>query len=100
MIELLKNGYAVRGSLRNLKKADRVKHFIEQHVDPNGNLEFCQLDLLSDEGWDAAVSGCDLVMHVASPFVSAIPKDENELIKPAVEGTLRALTAANIDFHL
>ena len=39
--------------------------------------------------WD-----CDYLMHVASPFVIEDPKDENELIKPAKEGTLRALNAA------
>jgi len=40
------------------------------------------------------MEGCDFVLHVASPFVVKVPKDENELIKPAVEGTLRALKAA------
>jgi len=40
------------------------------------------------------MEGCDYVLHVASPFVVKVPKDENELIKPAVEGTLRALKAA------
>jgi redox-sensitive bicupin YhaK (pirin superfamily) len=33
-------------------------------------------------------------LHIASPFVVKVPKDENELIKPAVDGTLRALKAA------
>jgi dihydroflavonol-4-reductase len=33
-------------------------------------------------------------MHTASPFPIASPKDENELIRPAVDGTLRALKAA------
>ena len=40
------------------------------------------------------MEGCAYVLHVASPFVIAEPKDENEMIKPAVEGTLRALNAA------
>jgi len=34
-------------------------------------------------------------MHTASPFPIASPKDENDLIRPAVEGTLRALNAAH-----
>jgi dihydroflavonol-4-reductase len=78
-----------------LSKADKVTAAIRKQVDPNGNLEYVELDLLKDEGWDDAVQGCDFVMHVASPFISRIPKDENELIKPAVEGTLRALKAAH-----
>ncbi|MCG8332562.1 MAG: aldehyde reductase [Chitinophagales bacterium] len=94
-VELLKQGYAVKGSIRNLSKAQKLTNLIEKHVSPNGNLEFCELDLLKDDGWEAAVADCDFVMHVASPFFSKVPKDENELIKPAVEGTLRALKAAH-----
>tara|TARA_B110000037_G_scaffold196172_1_gene233163 strand:- start:1593 stop:2597 length:1005 start_codon:yes stop_codon:yes gene_type:complete len=89
-VELLKNGYTVRGSVRNLSKEQEVR----KGIDAKNNLEFCELDLLSDQGWDKAMEGCDYVLHVASPFVIAEPKDENEMIKPAVEGTLRALKAA------
>ncbi|WP_412985347.1 SDR family oxidoreductase [Pontimicrobium sp. IMCC45349] len=94
-VELLKKGYAVKGTVRNLYKAQKLTKTIEKNIDINGNLEFCELDLLNDDGWDEAVADCDFVMHVASPFFSKVPKDENELIKPAVEGTLRALNAAN-----
>jgi dihydroflavonol-4-reductase len=92
--ELLKKGYAVRGSLRSLSKSDEVINGIAKEIDPKGNLEFCELDLMKDAGWDKAMEGCDFVLHIASPFVVKVPKDENELIKPAVEGTLRALRAA------
>ena len=94
-VELLKKGYLVKGSIRSLSKAQKLTETIEKYVRTNGNLEFCELDLLSDNGWDEAVADCDFVMHVASPFFSKVPKDENELIKPAVEGTLRALKAAH-----
>lgn len=93
-VELLKNGYKVKGTLRNLSKEDEVRKGLAKVIDPGDRLEFCQLDLLSDEGWEAAMTGCDYVLHVASPFVIAEPKDENEMIKPAVEGTLRALKFA------
>jgi dihydroflavonol-4-reductase len=92
--ELLKKGYAVRGSVRSLSKTDEVVNGIKKEIDPKGNLEFCELDLMKDAGWDKAMEGCDYVLHVASPFVVKVPKDENELIKPAVDGTLRALKAA------
>ena len=92
--ELLKKGYAVRGSVRSLAKTDEVVKGIAKEIDPKGNLEFCELDLMKDAGWDKAMEGCDYVLHIASPFVVKIPKDENELIKPAVDGTLRALKAA------
>jgi len=93
-VELLKKGYAVRGSVRSLSKTDEVINGIKKEIDPKGNLEFCELDLMKDEGWDKAMEGCDYVLHIASPFVVKVPKDENELIKPAVEGTLRALKSA------
>jgi len=93
-VELLKNGYTVRGSVRNLSKEQEVRKGIAKVIDAKNNLEFCELDLLSDKGWNKAMQGCDYVLHVASPFVIAEPKDENEMIKPAVEGTLRALKAA------
>ena len=92
--ELLKKGYAVRGSVRTLAKTDEVVNGIKKEIDPKGNLEFCELDLMKDAGWDKAMEGCDFVLHIASPFVVKVPKDENELIKPAVDGTLRALKAA------
>tara|TARA_B100000795_G_scaffold225955_2_gene181824 strand:- start:778 stop:1794 length:1017 start_codon:yes stop_codon:yes gene_type:complete len=92
--ELLKNGYAVRGSLRSLYKSDEVKKGIKTVVDVKDNLEFCELNLLKDKGWNDAMKGCDYVLHVASPFITREPKDANELIKPAVEGTQRALKAA------
>ena len=50
-------------------------------------------DLMSDAGWPAAVAGCEYVLHIASPFPSTVPKDENELIVPAREGALRVLRA-------
>ena len=34
------------------------------------------------------------MLHVASPFPSTVPKDENELIAPARDGALRVLKAA------
>jgi dihydroflavonol-4-reductase len=92
--ELLKQGYAVKGSVRSLSKTGDVTRGIETVIDPNGNLEYCELNLMEDKGWQEAMQGCDYVLHVASPYIGKEPKDENDLIKPAVEGTLRALKAA------
>jgi dihydroflavonol-4-reductase len=65
----------------------------EGGADPSA-LEFVEADLLSDDGWNAAVSGCVYVLHVASPFPEGVPKNADELIVPAREGTLRVLRAA------
>ena len=93
-VELLNNGYRVRGTLRSLARSAQVKGVLAKHADTS-RLEFAEADLESDAGWDAAVAGCTQVLHVASPFPATQPKDEQVLIRPAVEGTLRVLRAAN-----
>ena len=91
--ELLKRDYEVVGTVRSPSKADATRTAISA-VAPVDNLRFAEVDLLSDEGWDDAMQGCTYVIHVASPFVLAEPKDENDLIAPAVEGTRRVIGAA------
>ena len=49
---------------------------------------------MQDQGWDEAVSGCQFVLHLASPFPLEIPNDEQALIRPAVDGTVRVLAAS------
>jgi len=91
--ELLRAGYEVVGVVRSPSKADSTR-FALAKVAPVDRLRFVKADLLSDDGWDEAMSGVTFVMHVASPFVLAEPRDENELIAPAVEGTRRVVAAA------
>ncbi len=92
--QLLNAGYIVRGSVRNEAKANSVRETLSATKIDTQNLSIVTLDLMSDRGWDAATSGCDYVMHVASPFVIANPKNADEVISPAVNGTLRMLKAA------
>ena len=94
IFELLSNGYQVKGSLRDLNRKDEVRKSLGKNFH-NNNLDFCKLNLLNDEGWDDAVSDCDYLFHIASPCFIKEPKNENELIIPALEGTLRALKAAH-----
>ena len=42
---------------------------------------------------NSAVKDCTFVIHVASPFPMEDPKDEMEVIGPAVEGTRNVLEA-------
>jgi dihydroflavonol-4-reductase len=91
--ELLKQGFEVVGTVRSPAKAEAARAAIS-NVAPVERLSFREADLLVDEGWDDAMEGCTYVLHVASPFVMAEPKDENELIVPAVEGTHRVIGAA------
>jgi len=93
ILRLLKEGYAVRGSVRTSDRADAVRTALEPHV-ASDDLSFATLDLCSDDGWDEALEGCTYLLHVASPFPSTRPDNEDDLIIPARDGTLRALRAA------
>lgn len=94
-LQLLNAGYTVRGSLRNLQRADKVRDTLSKAGADVARLEFVSLDLMRDEGWAAAMAGMRYLLHTASPFNLDMPKDKMELIGPAVGGTERALNAAN-----
>lgn len=93
-LALLKAGYRVRGSVRDLSKTEGVRAALAKAGADMNQLEFVTLDLNSDAGWDKALEGVRYLQHTASPFVTSMPKDKMELIRPAVDGTRRALTAA------
>ncbi len=57
-------------------------------------LEFAVTDLMRDEGWAEAMRECEYVLHIASPFPGGPPRDEDELVRPARDGSLRVLRAA------
>lgn len=98
IVQLLDAGFRVRGSVRSLERADAVRRDVVGALsdadDLTDRLEFAALDLERDEGWDEALRGTDALLHTASPFPLDQPRDRQELIRPAVEGTRRALRAA------
>ena len=95
ILQLLKDGYTVRTTIRSEKRKGDVLTMLKNGgVEPGNQLSFIIADLSYDEGWTDAVKNCDFVLHVASPFPMIQPKDENDLIIPAKEGTLRVLRAA------
>ena len=94
VVELLRRGYGVRTTVRDKSREPAVRARTESEVTAGDRLTVLAADLRSDEGWDEAVRGCDYVLHVASPFPPVQPKDPDELIVPAREGTRRVLRAA------
>lgn len=92
-LQLLQAGYRLRGSVRSAAKGEKVRATLARHGADVGRLEIVTLDLEDDAGWDAAMAGVRYLQHTASPFVTTMPKDRNDLIRPAVEGTERALSA-------
>lgn len=99
ILQLLEAGYDVRASVRQLSRGKDVKatlaNYTSDVINLDEKLEFVTLDLQKDEGWHDAMQGMDILLHTASPAPATQPKDENDLIKPAVDGTLRALKAAH-----
>ena len=92
--QLLREGWAVRTTVRSLSREAEVRAGLGRIVDAGANLAFVAADLNSDAGWAEAAAGCDFVMHVASPLPLANPKDDDVLVRPARNGALRILKAA------
>jgi dihydroflavonol-4-reductase len=94
IVELLRRGSVVRATLRDMSKAQAARTTIASAGVPVERLSFLSADLTSDKGWDAAMMGCDYVLHVASPLGRDAPRDRDALVEPARDGTLRVLRAA------
>jgi nucleoside-diphosphate-sugar epimerase len=96
LIQLLAAGHNTRATVRDLKRESDVRAMLRQGGagEVGERLTLSPADLNADAGWAEAAAGCDYVLHVASPFPSTVPRDENELIAPARDGALRVLKAA------
>lgn len=92
--EFLRRGHNVRGTLRNMGKADGVRAAVTRLGADASRLSFAVADLTSDAGWDDAIAGATAVVHTASPFPISQPDDPDDVILPALDGTLRVLRSA------
>jgi len=99
ILQLLDAGYNVRASARSASREAELIATLTPHLASGTTLEgrfsVVAADLTSDAGWDEAVAKCTYVLHVASPIFLKVPKDENEMIVPARDGTLRVLRASS-----
>lgn len=93
-LALLNAGYRVRGTVRDAQAGRAVADTLARHGADVSPLEFVVADLERDDGWDAAIAGCDYVQHLASPFPIEAPADRESLVPAAREGTLRVLRRA------
>ncbi|MDN5286452.1 MAG: hypothetical protein JWR38_2726 [Mucilaginibacter sp.] len=95
ILQLLQSGYTVRTTVRSLNKKDKVLEMMKNGgINSFEKIEFMEADLTDDKNWADAVKGCTYVLHVASPIFLRLPKHEDEMVRPAVDGTLRVLRAA------
>lgn len=95
ILQLLEQGYRVRSTIRSLAREGAVRAVLgEAGMTEGDKLSFVAADLMHDKGWAEAVAGIDVVLHLASPVQPGHVANENEVIVPAREGTLRVLRAA------
>ena len=92
--ELLNSGWSVRTTVRSVEKAKAVRASIGAIASNASEIQVVEADLLSDAGWSKAAVGAHYALHVASPVPVTDPKNDDELIRPARDGTLRVLKAA------
>ncbi len=91
--QLLKQGYAVNGSIRSPEREEEVFQALQKNNTSTEHLNLFTFNLTDDEGWDEGIAGCDYLLHVASP-ISISTKDEEFFVGPAVAGVNRAMKFA------
>ena len=95
VLKLLAAGHTVRATVRDTRREPKLRAMLKAAgADPGARLTFVAANLESPDGWAEAAAGCEYAHHVASPFPPKLPRHEDELIRPAREGTLRVLRAA------
>lgn len=95
ILQLLNRGYQVRTTIRSITSKDKIYEMLKNGgIADFSKIEFVEADLTADKNWLEAMLGCDYVLHIASPIFLRLPKNEDEMIRPAVDGTLRVLKAA------
>lgn len=95
ILQLLERGDRVRATIRSTAKEPAARDVLTRAGMTSGeSLEFVAADLTRDAGWAEAMTDIDVVAHVASPVLPGHVTDENQVIAPAREGTLRVLRAA------
>ncbi len=92
--KLLDEGLTVHAAVRNPENNSKVGHLKEMAAESKGSLKLFKADLLTPNAYKAAMEGCELVYHTASPFSSSVKDPMAELIKPAVDGTENVLNTA------
>ena len=93
---LLEDGINVHATVRNPGDDRKVGHLRRAAEHARGRLDLFKADLLQEGAFDAAMAGCELVFHTASPFVlSGIDDPQRQLVEPAVTGTRNVLHAAD-----
>jgi len=90
---LLDRGHTVHGTVRDLEN-DQKTTPVNALEGAKDRLRLFEADLLDGDSFDETFNGCDIVMHVASPYVIDVEDAQRDLVDPAVHGTRAVLLAA------
>jgi nucleoside-diphosphate-sugar epimerase len=93
--KLLEEGFTVHATVRNPENKSALKYLDAIAAKSNGKILYFKADLLTDGAYDAAMTGCELVFHTASPFTSKIKDPQKDLVDPALKGTRNVLGSVN-----
>jgi FlaA1/EpsC-like NDP-sugar epimerase len=92
MAFLKHGGFSIRGTLRNKSDPKKFNEVLKAFgKDYLSTIELVDMELMDVPSIQRAVKGCDYIVHSASPNPSKAPKDEQSVIRPAVQGTVAIL---------
>lgn len=94
--KLLEQGHTVHATVRDLNKKHSFTHLEKIAQETSGTLKLFKANLLENGSFDEAMQGCEIVLHMASPFVVTNYKDAvKDIIEPAILGTENVLNSVN-----
>ncbi|KAF6750714.1 D-lactaldehyde dehydrogenase [Ephemerocybe angulata] len=99
---LLARGHTVKAVVRSAEKGASLKRDLLKHINEEGGkkddsiaVEFIVIpDIIKDGAFDEVILGVDAVVHSASPLPNTSFTDPQDMIQPAVDGTVGVLKSA------
>lgn len=89
--QLLEREYEVVGTVRDTSKE---YPYLTELPGAAERLTLAAANLVDEGSFDAPVAGCEVVFHTASPFAMNVTNPQEDLVDPAVRGTLTVLESA------
>lgn len=95
LVFLKDDSYNIVGTVRSTKNPEKIDPLKKGLGELFDKMTLVEADLNSEESLFAAIKGADFVVHTASPFPLKPPRHENDLINPAVNGTVAVMKACH-----
>ncbi|MDO9454296.1 MAG: NAD-dependent epimerase/dehydratase family protein [Stagnimonas sp.] len=92
---LLADGHTVHATVRSVKNPAKVGALLALQRQYPGQLQLFEADLLKPASFTPAMAGCEVVHHVASPFLmpEKIKNGRTQMLEPALQGTENVLAS-------